>query len=381
MLQVFFVLCWQHHHCANRIAWVHPRPQFWFENLLRSHALNTWWKENFRVSMLTFDYICRAVGPVIPRQDTILRAAIPVETRAAVGLWRLATGDSYRLCGLMFGIAKSTAIGVCQDFVQALCQLKDEFIKFPNTTAAVREKIEGFKEKSDFPNVVGAIDGSHIPIKAPMINHEDYFNRKRYYIFVVQGIVDVSGAYLSVSTGFPGSMHDAHILRLSNFYSLAEDKQILTTPCMDLNGTQIRPLILGDSAYPLKSWLMRPFQDNGALTPAQRHFNKELSQGRIVVEHGFGQTKGRWRCLDKRIDEDTGRIPHTIIACCVLHNICILLQDDFDVPRLSLCREQQNVGEDEVGPQDIRQAIVDYLFYFCIQVQEYYSNDKKTLLL
>ena len=118
---------------------------------LRSHALNTWWKENLRVSRLTFDYLCRAVGPVIRRQDTILRAAIPVETRAAVGLWRLATGDSYRSCGLMFGIAKSTAIGVCQDFVQALCQLKDEFIKFPNTTAAVREKIEGFKEKSDFP--------------------------------------------------------------------------------------------------------------------------------------------------------------------------------------------------------------------------------------
>ena len=50
----------------------------------------------------------------------------------------------------------------------------------------------------------------------------------------------MSGAYLSVSTGFPGSMHDAHILPLSNFYTLAEDKQILTTPCMDLNGTQIR---------------------------------------------------------------------------------------------------------------------------------------------
>ena len=34
----------------------------------------------------------------------------------------------------------------------------------------------------------------------------------------------------------------------------------------------------------------------------------------------------------------------------------------FYVPRLSVCSEQQNVGEDEVGPQDIRQAIVDYLF-------------------
>ena len=124
--------------------------------------------------------------------------------------------------------------------------------------AAVREKIEGFKEKSDFPNVVGAIDGSHIRIKAPVINHEDYFNRKRYYSFVVQGIVDASGAYLSVSTGFPGSMHDAHILRLSNFYSLAEDKHILMMPCMDLHGSQIRPLILGDSAYPLKSKTMEP---------------------------------------------------------------------------------------------------------------------------
>ena len=156
-------------------------------------------------------------------------------------------------------------------------------------------------------------------------------------------------------------MHDARVLRLSNFYSLAEDKHVLTTPCMDLNGTQIRPLILVNSADPLKPWLMCPFQDNRALTAAQRHLNKELSQARIVVEHGFGQTKGRWRCLDKRIDEDTGRIPRTIIACCVLHNICSLLHDDFDAACAIICREQQNVGGDEVGPQGIRQAIVDYL--------------------
>ena len=214
-----------------------------------------------------FDYICRAVGRVICRQDTILQVAIPVETRAAVGLWRLASGDRYGSCGLMFCIAKSAVIGVSQDFVQALCELKDEFVKFPNTTAAVSEKIEGVKEKSDLPNVIGTIDGSHIPIKAPMLNHEDHFNRRRYYSFLVQGIVDASGAYLSVSTGFLGSMHDARVLRLSNFYSLAEDKHVLTTPCMDLNGTQIRPLILGDSAYPLMSWLMHPFQDNGVLTP------------------------------------------------------------------------------------------------------------------
>ena len=320
-----------------------------------------WWKENFQVTRETFHFICTAVAPVIQRQDTTLQAAIPIETRTAIGLWRLATGDSYRSCGLMFGIAKSTAIGVCKDFIQALCQLKDQFIKFPTCPAQVREKIQDFREKSTFPNVVGTIDGTHIPIRAPKENHEDYFNRKHYYSFIVQGIVDASGAYLSVSTGFPGSMHDARVLRLSNFWSLAEEKRILTMPCMDINGTQIRPLILGDSAYPLKSWLMRPFQDNGALTAARRHFNKELSKACIVVEHGFGQTKARWRCLDKRIDEDTMKIPHTATACCVLQNICILMNDDFEGHVLNN-HLVQYVGDDELEANDIRQAIVDYLF-------------------
>lgn len=67
-----------------------------------------------------------AVAPLIQQQDTILCAAI-LKTRTVIGLWRLATGDS---CGLMFGIAKSTAIEVCKDFIQALCQLKDQFINF-----------------------------------------------------------------------------------------------------------------------------------------------------------------------------------------------------------------------------------------------------------
>lgn len=79
-------------------------------------------------------------------------------------MWRLATGDSYRSCGLMFKIAKSTAVGVCRDFVQALSQRKEQFIQFPNTPTTVREKIQGFREKSNFPNVVGAIDGTHIQL-------------------------------------------------------------------------------------------------------------------------------------------------------------------------------------------------------------------------
>ena len=64
--------------CSNvglGVSWVPPRPQYWFENLLNSNALNMWWNENFRVTRETFQSICTAVAPVIQRQDTILQAA------------------------------------------------------------------------------------------------------------------------------------------------------------------------------------------------------------------------------------------------------------------------------------------------------------------
>ena len=94
--------------------------------------------------------------------------------------------------------------------------------------------MKGFDNKSKLPNVVGAIDGSHVPIKAPKINHEDYFNRKHFYSFLVQGIVDASGLYLSVATGFPGSLHDARMLCLTDVYWAAEDENILMEPTFAL---------------------------------------------------------------------------------------------------------------------------------------------------
>ena len=51
-----------------------------------------------------------------------------------------------------------------------------------------------------FPNAVGAIDSSRISIKAPHINHEDYFNSKQNYSINLQGVVDADGKFVDVST-------------------------------------------------------------------------------------------------------------------------------------------------------------------------------------
>ena len=347
--------------CARRSVWSLPRPQLWFERLLNDRSLDGWWKENFRVSRATFEYICRLVGPALSRQDTAMRAAVPVEKRVSTSLWRLATGACYRTCGLMMGVSKSTAIECCHEFVHELNSLQGDFIKFPITRQDAMKKIEGFSQISKIPNVVAAIDGTHIPIKAPQNNHEDYFNRKHFYSYVMQAVVDSHGLYLSVSTGYPGSLHDARVLRLSEIFDAAENENIVMEPTMELNGTVIRPLIVGDSAYPLKTWLLRPVKDNGTLTREQKKFNKQLSKARIVSEHAIGKTKGRWRVLDKRLDEDSDRIPATIIAACVLHNICTLRGEDYDVSDDSDDCDSEDDEDPTPGANATLQAVVDYV--------------------
>ena len=182
-----------------------------------------------------------------------MQDAILVPKSVGASLWQLATRDCYRSCGFMVGLAKPTVLKCCHEFVQAICQHQDEFIKFQLTAAEIAKKIEGFNNKSKLPNVAGTIDGSYVPIKAPKIDREDYFNWKHFYSFLVQGIVDASGLYLSDATGFPGSLLDAWMLRLTDVYWAAEDENIQMEPTFDLGGTIEHPLIVGDTAYPNKN--------------------------------------------------------------------------------------------------------------------------------
>jgi len=56
------------------------------------------------------------VIPHLAKQDKNRRRAIPVEKRVPVALWQLATGNSYRSMGLVFGVRRYTAMNFVQHF-------------------------------------------------------------------------------------------------------------------------------------------------------------------------------------------------------------------------------------------------------------------------
>lgn len=92
--------------------------------------------------------------------------ALSVKKRTAIVLWRLTTGDTYRSTSLQFGVGRTTALNAKKEFCKILAKKAGEFIKFPITEAEATVKICSFTNKLSFPQVVGAIDGTHIPLKS-----------------------------------------------------------------------------------------------------------------------------------------------------------------------------------------------------------------------
>lgn len=91
--------------------------------------------------------------------------------------------------------------------------------------------------------------------------------------------------------------------------------------------------ILGDAAYPIDPYVMVPFKDNGHLTEGQVKYNICHSQGRTMVERSLGLLKGRFRSMLDRLPKTrTDLIPKYIIACYILHNICVLQKDFINIP-------------------------------------------------
>ena len=120
-----------------------------------------------------------------------------------------------------------------------------------------------FHFKWGSPQCIGAIDGSHIPIIAPTENRLDYYDRKGHHSVILQAVVDHEYKFLDVCVSWPGSVHNARVFGNSKIYSQCESGSCILNWPRIINNTTVPLLMLGDPAYPLKTWLMKPFSDTG----------------------------------------------------------------------------------------------------------------------
>ncbi|KAG6936015.1 hypothetical protein G0U57_013529 [Chelydra serpentina] len=264
----------------------------------------------------TFLELCELLSPALKRQDTQMRAALTIQKRVAIALWKLAMPDSYRSVANQFGVGKST-VGVA--VMQLANAIVDLLLSKVVTLGNVQVIIDGFTAMG-FPNCGGAIDGTHIPILGPDHQGSQYINRKGYFSMVLQALVDHKGHFTNISIEWPGKVHDARVFKNSGLFRWLQEGIYFPDYKITVGDVEMPIVILGDRAYPLMPWLMKPY--TGAPDTEKELFNYRLSKCRMVVECAFGRLKGRWRSLLTRSDLSQTNIPIVIAACCVLHNLC-----------------------------------------------------------
>lgn len=115
-------------------------------------------------------------------------------------------------------------------------------------------------------------------------------------------------------------------------------------------GVNVPYFDIGDSAFPLTLRSMKPFTHN-RLTEGQAYFNYRLSSARMVVEQTFELLKGRFRILLVTNESSIYSVNVVTLACCILHNICIVREVTFKYEWILARRDihtLENNEEDDV---------------------------------
>ena len=141
-----------------------------------------------------------------------------------------------------------------------------------------------------------------------------FFNRKGFYSFNIQITCDHNLVIRHVCVGLAGSCHDANVWDSSTIKEWAEN---------------LPPVyyILGDLAYPLRTYLLTPLRNITSfnLDSMQERYNYVHSSLRMSVECCIGVLKGRFRRLRYFQPLSNGKIVsanNDILASICIHNFC-----------------------------------------------------------
>ena len=203
-----------------------------------------YFRRQLRLSRNTFAMLLNILRPRLTKQNTCLR--VTGKKILALGMYHLAHANSYVTIGPNFNVGKTTVIEAVEDVVDALCDIKHKYIKSPSTNREILATRQTFENLTNLPDLVGAIDGTHIKIETPTESGPDYFRRLQQHDVVVQAVADGEKRFLGVAAGSPGSMHDSRVLRNSVLYRRINNSEFLLGPIVRVGGREVKHILLGD---------------------------------------------------------------------------------------------------------------------------------------
>lgn len=310
--------------------------------------------QRYRFQRNTLLYITDLVADDLPRHTN--NRGLPILPVIQVGcfLRYISAGSFQQVIGDTFHMSQPSVNKSIWNVCDAILHHFDGVIVWPNDADVDRNK-RHFLNNFRLPNIIGALDGTHIRITEPTENGNAFINRKFYPSINVMGVCDSVGKFIYVSAKWPGSCHDSFILKDSQMWDDFE------------NGIK-HGILLGDSAYPSRKWLITPFPH-----PQNDHeqgFNNAQTKARSIIERTFGRFKRRFAMMHQEVRVNPSRACKFIAAAAMLHNIANTVNDNFiddddddDVEPVPVGHDEDVNNDDNVQSGfEMRRRIVENFF-------------------
>lgn len=186
-----------------------------------------------------------------------------------------------------------------------------QFIQFPtgDNLVEAQEKFYNLSQSVNddfgFPNVIGVIDCECVK-------------------FVEEGSIKVQFVcgpdlqFYNVLAAFTGKCENVQIWHNSKLRAQLEEPQESASRCW----------LIGNSDYFQDSVIMCPIPE--AKSEPEKLYNSSHGIVHKCIKRALYLLKKRFKCLDTVLDFNAQEVCAITIACCVLHNIC-MLHDDFNI--------------------------------------------------
>ena len=149
-----------------------------------------------------------------------MRQPIYPETKIAITLRLVATGESYESLMYQFRVHSST-ISKFTPFVcnKIYATFKGRFLRLPDKTEEGEIIEHETRRLWQFPNCIGAADGKHIAIIHPYNSESEFYNYQGFFSIVLLAIVDYDYKFIFADVGCQGRISDGGLYRNSFFLS------------------------------------------------------------------------------------------------------------------------------------------------------------------
>ena len=289
----------------------------------------------FRFTKETVFHLINLLKNVV-EPDTKRSYSVPSHLQILITLQFYATGTFQITIGDLIRVHQTTVCRIIKRVSIAIANKRNKFIIFPQGQN-INVAMEAFYNLAQFPQVVSAIDCSHVPIANP--GGEEamrYINRKGFHSLNCQFTCTSDLRFTSVVARWPGSCHDSRIFRESRL-------------CAQFEEGRLQGVLVGDAGYPLLPFLMTPV--NNCRTDAERRYNWAHIQTRNCIERAFGVLKRRFACLHFGLRLKLETCFAVIVAVSILHNIALIRNENLEDLGNELIINPHGQGPDFGGNQ------------------------------